>query len=174
MLENVQWQVRVWWWEVIAYQWECWFTQGARRRLNKRYKVGTVLWGHGRKNYSLYLKWKLEPLVDMTDGPSFPLLYCFGSPNNHHRSCNRPVFETGKLFGLTMCVCVCVCVCESCPLLDRREVTAVFFTRSLLASPHSSYCNKGCVTLWPYHLHEKSILRPKKFMETQIFHAAKT
>jgi len=111
MLENVQWQVRVWWWEVIAYQWECWFTQGARRRLNKRYKVGTVLWGHGRKNYSLYLKWKLEPLVDMTDGPSFPLLYCFGSPNNHHRSCNRPVFETGKLFGLTMCVCVCVCVC---------------------------------------------------------------
>jgi hypothetical protein len=110
--------------------------------------VGT----HGRKNYSLHSKWQLEPLVDMTDGPSFPRLYSFGSPNDHHRSCNRPVFETQKLFGLTMCMCVRV----SCPLLDRRDVTAVFFTRSLLASPHSSYCNEGCVTLSPYHLHKVS------------------
>jgi len=162
--------------EVLTYQWECWFTPKALGEgWTRGTKWGRFCGGHGRKNYSLYSKWKLEPPRghDWRSFLSSPLLFRL-PPTTTTAAVIVQCSETGKLFGLT--ICVCVCVCERAPRYwtdVRSQLCSLPGLFSLHFIPPT--CNKGCVTLWPHHLHEKvKYLKAKKrIMETQIFHAAK-
>jgi hypothetical protein len=95
--------------EVLTYQWECWFTPKALGEgWTRGTKWGRFCGGHGRKNYSLYSKWKLEPPRghDWRSFLSSPLLFRL-PPTTTTAAVIVQCSETGKLFGLTICVCVC-------------------------------------------------------------------
>jgi hypothetical protein len=117
----------------------------------------------------------------MTDSPSFPRLYSFGSPNDHHCSCNRPLFETGKLFGLTICecVCVCVCVCERaarCWTEVRSQLCSLLGLFSLHLIPPTltrAVSHYGLTIYMKKYLNAKKELRKLKYFMLQKYNLQK-
>jgi hypothetical protein len=84
-------------------------TQGAGRRLNKRYKVGTVLRGTRQKELQSLFKMKTRTpsWTWLTVLPFLAFTLSAPPPTTTTAAVIVQCSETGKLFGLTICVCVC-------------------------------------------------------------------